>query len=44
MWLEVSIGKENSDLWGKKGIQVCKNQGAGPHWGPIRGKKGGNIL
>jgi len=20
------------------GIQVCENQGAGPYWGPIRGK------
>jgi len=31
-----------NQTWGKQdwglGIQICSNKGAGPFWGPIRGK------
>jgi len=39
LWLEVSIGKEMSDLWEKRGFKFAKSKGLAP-LGSNKGKKG----
>jgi len=38
IWLEISIGKENSDMWGKMGFKCEKIKG--PPFGSNKGGKG----
>jgi len=35
----ISTQRGKKHVWGM-GIQMCSNKGAGPFWGPIRGKIG----